>query len=86
MKDKNGQELSEEELEKYSDKLWEKGSFIRSISSDELERMKKTINKGHDEDMNFNCRRCDKKISAHNRDWHDRLCDECFNKEMDWKK
>lgn len=75
------EELSEKELEKYSDRLWKKGGFIQSMSSEELEEKKKTIGKGHDEDMNFNCRKCNKKISSHNKDWHDGMCDECFNKE-----
>jgi len=33
----------------------------------------------HDEEMNYNCKKCNKKISAHNKDWHDGMCDDCFN-------
>jgi len=35
----------------------------------------------HDKEMNYNCKKCDAKISAHNKDWHDNLCDKCFNGE-----
>lgn len=61
--------------------LWSKGSFAQSMSREEMEEKEKTINKRHDEDMNFNCKQCNKKISAHNKDWHDGMCDECFNKK-----
>lgn len=72
--------LSEEELEKYSNEFWDPGDYVKSISPEEAEKMKKTIDKRHDEDMNFNCKKCNKKISAHNKDWHDCMCDDCFNK------
>ena len=36
----------------------------------------------HDEEMNFNCKKCKKKISAHNNDWHGGMCDECFDEMM----
>ncbi len=26
-------------------------------------------------------KKCNKKISAHNKDWHDGMCDDCFHKE-----
>ena len=41
----------------------------------------------HDEEMNYNCKKCNKKISAHNKDWHDGMCDDCFNKKYykKWK-
>ncbi len=60
--------------------FWADGSFIESISSEESEEKMKTFHKGHDEDMNFNCKKCNKKISAHNKDWHDGMCDDCFHK------
>jgi len=74
---------TDEELEEYAEgdkSMWAKGSFVRSISSEEANRKSRTINIGHDEEMNFNCKKCGKKISAHNKDWHDEMCDECFNK------
>lgn len=61
------------------DKLWSKGSFTQSMSKEEMKEKEKTIHKKHDEDMNYNCKECNKKISAHNKDWHDNMCDECFN-------
>jgi len=45
-----------------------------------MKEKEKTIHKGHDKDMNYNCKECNKQISAHNKDWHDCMCDDCFNK------
>lgn len=50
------------------------------ITKEEANRKSRTIDMKHDEEMNFNCKKCGKKISAHNKDWHDEMCDECFNK------
>ena len=63
------------------DDFWEKGGFIQLISKEEFEKKKGTFHKSHDEDMNFKCKKCGKRISAHNKDWHNSLCDECFNNE-----
>ena len=60
--------------------FWEEGSFIESISPENAEEKMKTFHKSHHEDMNFNCKKCNEKISAHNKDWHDGMCDDCFNK------
>jgi hypothetical protein len=65
---------SEEELEL-------DGSFAEPLGPEEIKLKMKTFHKKHDEDMSFYCRRCNKKISAHNKDWHDSMCDGCFNKE-----
>lgn len=66
-----------------SNGFWEAGGFVQSVGSDELtdEKMK-TFHMSHDEDVNYDCKKCGKKISAHNRDWHDGMCDKCFNKEV----
>jgi len=61
------------------DDFWEEGSFAETVSSEEMEEKMKTMHKKHDEDMNFNCKNCNKKISAHNKDWHVGMCDECFD-------
>lgn len=61
--------------------FWEEGVFVETLSLEEVESRRKTINKGHDEDMNYECRKCGKKISAHNKDWHVGLCDDCFNEQ-----
>lgn len=60
--------------------FWAEGGFAESISAEESEEKMKTFHKGHGEDMNFACRKCKKKISAHNKDWHDGMCDGCFHK------
>lgn len=73
---------TEEELEKYSNELWDKGSFAKTISKEESECKKDTIHKSYDEDMNFNCKKCNVKISAHNKDWHEEMCDKCFNERQ----
>lgn len=61
------------------DEFWAKGSFTQSMSKAKMKEKEKTIHKKHDEDMNFNCKECNKKISVHNKDWHDEMCDDCFN-------
>ncbi|MBU0756641.1 MAG: hypothetical protein KKF44_01125 [Nanoarchaeota archaeon] len=72
-------ELEQNDEEK--DNFWAEGSFIEGVNPDETQEKIKTMHKKHDEDMNYNCKKCNKKISAHNRDWHDCKCDECFNSE-----
>lgn len=62
--------------------FWEEGSFAETLSSDEAEERMKTFHKGHDEDMNFNCKECNRKISTHNKDWHAGMCDGCFDKKV----
>ena len=66
---------------KMTDELWEKGSFAETVGSHQIKEKLKTIHKKHDEDMNYNCQKCNQKISAHNKDWHAGLCDECFDRE-----
>ncbi|MFH1591031.1 MAG: hypothetical protein ABIC95_03810 [archaeon] len=61
------------------DDLWDEGGFIESISPAEIESKKRTIKMCHSEEMNAKCRKCNATISAHNRDWHDGMCDRCFN-------
>ena len=73
------QEKVEELQEEDDDELWEDCAFIESVSEEGMKEKEKTIHKKHDEDMNFNCKECNKKISAHNKDWHNRMCDKCFD-------
>lgn len=61
--------------------IWNEGFFAETVSGEDVERRMKTFHKSHDEDMNFNCKKCGRKISAHNKDWHDEMCDECFDAE-----
>ncbi|MBS3107131.1 helix-turn-helix domain-containing protein [Candidatus Woesearchaeota archaeon] len=58
--------------------FWSKGSFAQSMSPTENDEKMKTFHMRHDEDMRFTCRKCGVKISAHNQDWHDGMCDDCF--------
>lgn len=60
--------------------IWSDGSFIQSADPNNKVLMR-TFHMKHDEEMNFNCKACEKKISAHNKDWHDGMCDDCFNKK-----
>lgn len=66
-------------MKKDNNSLWAKGYFAQSMGKKEMEEKEKTIHKKHDEGMNFNCKKCNTKISAHNKDWHDGMCDDCFN-------
>lgn len=65
---------------KKDDSIWAEGCFAEKVSSSEMKKKMRTFHMRHDEEMNFNCKKCNKKISAHNKDWHDGMCDECFNK------
>ena len=58
--------------------MWSSGSFIQSIDPNDTKRMR-TFHIKHDEEMDFTCKSCEKKISAHNNDWHDGMCDDCCN-------
>jgi len=72
--------VQEEDSEENS--LWEEGAFMETLGPYDINKRIKTFHKKHDEDINYNCRGCNKKISAHNRDWHAGLCDECFDKHV----
>lgn len=61
--------------------LWEEGAFIETLGPQDTKEKMKTFHKKHGENMDYNCKKCNKKISAHNKDWHAGLCDECFNKK-----
>ena len=71
----------DEKEESDEEKLWDEGAFIETTSHQDIKKKMKTFHMNHDEDVNYNCKKCNKKISAHNRDWHDHMCDECFNKK-----
>ena len=67
--------------ENSEENLWEEGGYVKKIKPEEMEDKMRTFSMGHDEEMNFNCKDCNAKISAHNKDWHEELCDSCFNKK-----
>ena len=71
--------MKKKNVKNKDDGMWAKGAFAETLDSREAKEKMKTFHKKHDEDMNFNCRQCNKKISAHNKDWHDGMCDDCFN-------
>ena len=57
-----------EELEDSENELWEDGAFMETLGPQDIKERMKTFHKKHDEDMNYNCKKCNKKISAHNKD------------------
>ena len=65
-----------------SSELWSEGGFAETLDPANLKEKMKTFHKTHNTDMNFNCKECNKTISAHNKDWHNGLCDNCFNKKF----
>ena len=66
---------------KKEDKFWAEGSFAQQMGSEDWEKKKRTFHMKHDEEMNYICKKCSKKISAHNKEWHDGMCDDCFNEK-----
>lgn len=71
----------EGEDEEGEDELWSEGYYAQTMSSADMERKMRTFHMKHDEEMNYSCKACSKKISAHNSDWHDCMCDDCFNEK-----
>ena len=61
--------------------IWPNGSFIETLDPNNMKKMH-TFHMKHNEEMEFNCSKCKSKISAHNKDWHNGMCDACFNKEF----
>lgn len=79
--EKNGKPMMiTDTIDEGDDSFWQKGLFAQSVSKEDMERKNLTIHMSHDETLDFNCKKCDIKISAHNNDWHDGMCDECFDK------
>ena len=70
-----------EGLKDGENELWEDGAFMETLGPQDIKEKMKTFHRKHDEEMNYNCKKCNKKISAHNKDWHGGMCDECFNEE-----
>lgn len=74
-----GKDKDEFDITEGNESIWSEGSFIQSMSPEEMEAKSRTFHMKHNEEMNFNCKKCRVKISAHNNDWHDNMCDDCFN-------
>ena len=66
---------------KKEDEFWSEGYFAQTMSSEYMKIKMRTFHMKHDEEMDFNCKNCKAKISAHNNDWHDGMCDNCYNKK-----
>ena len=64
--------------------IWAEGTFAESVSAEEMKRKERTIHMKNTEEMDYNCKECKTKISAHNKDWHAGMCDKCFDKMMEW--
>jgi len=62
--------------------FWSDETFYETMGSEDMKEKMKTFHKKHGEDMNFSCSKCSKRISAHNKDWHAGMCDDCFNKKF----
>ena len=62
--------------------IWSDGSFAETLGSDDMKTKMRTFHMKHNEEMDFNCSNCKARISAHNKDWHNGMCDDCFNKEF----
>jgi len=77
--------MKKEEISNEDD-FWEEGAFIETMSSSDLKQKIRTFHMKHSEEMNYNCKKCGKKISAHNTDWHAGMCDDCFDKEVYGRK
>lgn len=71
---------ADENNEEQEDSFWSDGSFVEPFDPHDSKKMK-TLHLKNDEDMNSNCKKCNAKISAHNRDWHAGMCDDCFNRK-----
>ena len=65
---------------KKEDDFWSEDYFAQSVDPSDKDKMR-TFHMKHDEEMNYNCKNCKAKISAHNKDWHDGMCDDCFDKK-----
>lgn len=70
----NGEDIKED------DGFWAEGYFAETTSPGDMKSKMRTFHMKHNEEMNFSCKKCNKKISAHNKDWHDGMCDKCFDK------
>lgn len=61
--------------------LWDEKDFFENIDKKEIKTKMRTFHMKHNEEMNFKCKVCNAKISAHNKDWHNEMCDNCFDKK-----
>lgn len=64
-----------------SNALWSDKTFAQAIDAHDIDEKLKTFHEKSDEKP-FVCRKCKVSISGHNKDWHEGMCDDCFNKEF----
>ena len=62
--------------------IWSDGAFAETLGPEDMKAKMRTFHMKHNEEMDFNCSNCKAEISAHNKDWHNGMCDDCFNKEF----
>lgn len=62
------------------DTLWADDSYFETMSDADWKKKERTFTMKHDEEMNYHCQECKATISAHNKDWHNGMCDGCFDK------
>ena len=73
----------EKEIEENNEEsIWSEESFAETLGPEHAKAKMRTFHMKHDEEMNFNCLKCNVKISAHNKDWHAGMCDNCFNEKF----
>lgn len=60
--------------------FWSDSSFSETLGPGDMKQRMRTFSMGHDEEMDYSCSACKKPISAHNHDWHNGMCDECFDR------
>ena len=80
MSPKEMQEMLKD-CENEENSLWEEGSFVEAVNPNDKDKMR-SFHMKPDEEMNYNCKDCNVKISAHNKDWHNHMCYNCFNKKF----
>jgi hypothetical protein len=61
--------------------LFEEKTVVQTVDLNDKGKMR-TFHMKHHEEMNYNCKVCGTKISAHNRDWHASMCDSCYDKKV----
>ena len=81
MKEEIKRLLSNKDNAKGEVDFWDEGTFAETLGPKDIKEKMRTFHMKHDEEMNYDCKRCNEKISAHNKDWHDGMCDECFDKK-----
>ena len=53
--------MKENKESKEEESIWEEGGFSETLGPQDIKERIKTFHKGHDEDMNYNCKKCNKK-------------------------